>query len=187
MKRVKYGTYPLVYPLPAVLVGAIVDGKTNFETIGNCGIISVEPSVIYISSAKSNYTNRGITEHEVFSVNVPSVDLVERVDYCGLVSGSDTDKSQVFDCFYDSHDKAPMISECPVNMTCKVIRTFEVHNMDVFIGEVIETFVREDCTTNGYADTKKTNPIVYCMDNLYWSIGDTIGRGFNSGKSYKNQ
>jgi hypothetical protein len=48
MKRVKYGTYPLVYPLPAVLVGAIVDGKTNFETIGNCGIISVEPSVIYI-------------------------------------------------------------------------------------------------------------------------------------------
>jgi flavin reductase (DIM6/NTAB) family NADH-FMN oxidoreductase RutF len=112
---------------------------------------------------------------------------VERVDYCGLVSGSDTDKSQVFDCFYDSHDKAPMISECPVNMTCKVIRTFEVHNMDVFIGEVIETFVREDCTTNGYADTKKTNPIVYCMDNLYWSIGDTIGRGFNSGKSYKNQ
>lgn len=187
MKRVKYGTYPLVYPLPAVLVGAIVDGKPNFETLGNCGIISVEPSVIYISSAKSNYTNRGIIEHGMFSVNTPSVDLVERVDYCGLVSGANTDKSRVFDCFYESNDRVPMISDCPVNLACKVIKTFEVHNMDVFIGEVIETLVREDCTTNGYADTKKINPLIYCMDNLYWSIGDSIGRGFSIGKGYKGQ
>ena len=187
MKRVKYGTYPLVYPLPAVLVGAIVDGKPNFETLGNCGIISVEPSVIYISSAKSNYTNKGIIEHGVFSVNIPSVDIVERVDYCGLVSGRDTDKSQVFNCFYESNDKIPMISDCPVNMACKVMKTFEVYNMDVFTGEVMETLVREDCTANGYADTKKISPLIYCMDNMYWSIGSTIGKGFNIGRNYRNK
>jgi len=185
MERVKYGTYPLVYPLPAVLVGAIVDGRPNFETLGNCGIISVNPSVIYISSAKSNYTNRGIIEHGVFSVNIPSVDLVERVDYCGLVYGANTDKSRVFDCFYEENDKIPMISDCPVNLACRVTRTVEVHNMDVFIAEVIATLVREDCTTGGYADTRKVNPLIYCMDNLYWNIGDTIGKGFNVGKSYQ--
>jgi flavin reductase (DIM6/NTAB) family NADH-FMN oxidoreductase RutF len=63
MKRAKYGTYPLVYPLPAVLAGAIVDAKPNFATLGNCGIVSVKPPVIYISSASSNYTNKGIIEH----------------------------------------------------------------------------------------------------------------------------
>ena len=187
MKRIKYGRYPLVYPLPAVLVGAIVNGKPNFETLGNCGIISVEPSVIYISSAKANHTNKGIIEHGVFSVNVPSIDLAEKVDYCGLVSGSDTDKSQVFSCFYESNDKIPMLSDCPVNMACRVMTKFEIHNMDVFIGEVLETFVREDCTTNGRADTKKINPLIYCMDNMYWSIGDSIGRGFSIGKDYQKR
>jgi len=188
MKRVRYGNYPLVYPLPAVLVGAIVDNKPNFETLGNCGIVSVNPAVIYISSDKSNYTNNGIKEHGVFSINIPSVDLIERVDYCGLVSGRNTDKSKVFECFYESNEKVPMITECPVNMACKVIKTFEVHNkMDVFVGEVMETFVREDCTTNGYADTKKINPLTYCMDNKYWSIGDTLGKGFNIGKDYRNK
>jgi flavin reductase (DIM6/NTAB) family NADH-FMN oxidoreductase RutF len=187
MKRVNCGTYPLVYPLPAILVGAMVGGKPNFETLGNCGIISVEPSVVYIASHKSNHTNRGIIEHGVFSVNIPSVDLVERVDYCGLVSGNDTDKSKVFDCFYESNDKIPMVSDCPVNIACKVIKTLEVHSMDVFISEVIETLVREDCTTNGYADTKKVNPLIYCMDNMYWSIGSTVGRGFDIGKKYNSK
>jgi len=187
MRRVKYGTYPLVYPLPAVLVGAIVDGRPNFETLGNCGIISVSPSIIYISSDKANYTNKGIHEHGVFSVNVPSVGLVERVDYCGLASGRNTDKSHVFDCFYESDDRIPMITDCPVNMACRVTKAFEVHSMDVFIGEVLETLVREDCLTNGYADTGKINPLIYCMDNMYWSIGSTIGEGFSTGKSYDSR
>ena len=187
MKRVKYGNYPLVYPLPAVLVGAIVDGTPNFETLGNCGIMSVEPPVVYISSAKSNYTNKGIIAHGVFSVNIPSIDLVERVDYCGLVSGRDTGKSQVFDCFYESNERIPMISDYPVNLTCKVMKTFEVYSMDVFVGDVMETFVREDCTTNGYADTGKVNPLIYCMDNMYWNIGNTIGKGFSVGRTYRNE
>lgn len=42
--------------------------------------------------------------------------------------------------------------------------------MDVFLGEVIETFVGEDYTTNGHSDTKKINPLIYCIDNLYWTI-----------------
>ena len=80
-----------------------------------------------------------------------------------------------------------MIVDCPVNIACRVVKTFDVYNMDVFIGEVVETLVREDCTTNGYADTKKINPLIYCMDNMYWSIGDIIGTGFEIGRSYSKK
>jgi flavin reductase (DIM6/NTAB) family NADH-FMN oxidoreductase RutF len=184
MNRKKYGTYPLIYPLASVLIGAIVDGKPNFLTLGNCGIISVDPSVIYISSAKSHHTNKGIIQNGVFSVNIPSADLVKKVDYCGLVSGSSADKSKVFNVFYESDGMVPMIADCPVNMACKVINSLEVYTMEVFIGEVTETLVREDCITNGYADTKKINPLIYCMDNLYWNIGNNIGSGFSIGNDY---
>ena len=75
-----------------------------------------------------------------------------------------------------------MITDRPVNLACKVIKSFRVYEMDVFIGEVIETYVNADCITNGNADTKKINPLIYCMDQLYWDIGKIVGK---IGKNYK--
>jgi len=34
------GSYNYLYPVPAVLIGSIVNGKVNYEMLGNCGIIS---------------------------------------------------------------------------------------------------------------------------------------------------
>ena len=49
MSKVKFNKLPLVYPIPSVLIGTVINDKPNFATIGNCGIISVNPAVIYIS------------------------------------------------------------------------------------------------------------------------------------------
>ena len=118
MEKVKFKNLPLVYPLPAVLVGAIVNGKPNYTTLGTCGIMSVEPPVIYISSHNSHYLNQGIIENSVYSINFPSVELVKQVDYCGLVSGRNADKSTTFEAFYGDNDKAPLVGECPINLVC---------------------------------------------------------------------
>jgi flavin reductase (DIM6/NTAB) family NADH-FMN oxidoreductase RutF len=182
MEKVKFKNLPLVYPYPAVLAGAIVDGKPNYTTLGDCGIMSVKPPVIYISSHKSHYLNQGIVENGVYSVNFPPAELVKKVDYCGLVSGNKTDKSSIFETFFGETDKAPMIDECPINLVCRVIKTFDVYDMVVFIGEIIETFVWKECLSNGFPDTKKINPLIYCMDNQYWDIGKVVGKGFSDGK-----
>lgn len=50
--KINCGKYPLIYPLPIALIGAKVDGKANVAPIGNCGIVSVEPAVVYISISK---------------------------------------------------------------------------------------------------------------------------------------
>lgn len=110
MTKTKYNKQPLIYPMPAVVVGAAVDGRPNFVTLGNCGILCTSPAVIYISTDKSHHTNKGIKENLAFSINIPSADLAAKVDYCGLVSGRNTDKLKVFECFYGSGDKIPMIN-----------------------------------------------------------------------------
>ena len=61
--------------------------------------------------------------------------------------------------------KIPMIEECPINMECKVTKIIEIYDMEVFIGEIIETYVNQDLLTNGFPDTKKINPLIYSMDN----------------------
>ena len=184
MKKVSIGKYPYVYPIPIVLLGADVDGRPNFCTIGNCGIVSVHPAVVYVSSDRSHYTNIGIKKTDRFSLNFPSTDLCQKADYCGLVSGKNSDKSRVFSTIYDELKTTPMIEECPINVLCAVIQVVEIYQMDVFIADVIEAYADEDCIVDGKPNIKKIDPLIYSVKGNYWSIGSEIAKPFSVGKEY---
>jgi flavin reductase (DIM6/NTAB) family NADH-FMN oxidoreductase RutF len=54
---------------------------------------SYKPPRIAITLGKGHCTHPGIRENKAFSVCLPSGDMVEITDYCGIVSGKNTDKS----------------------------------------------------------------------------------------------
>ena len=180
----KMGKYCYIYPVPTVLVGTVVENKVNFNTLGNCGIISMHPATIYISSDKNHYTNIGIIKNKVFSVNLPSHKSVVKTDYCGLVSGKNSDKSKVFEVFYGESELAPMIEECPVCLECKTINHVEINGMDVFIAEIVQSFVDEDCIENGKPAVHKIDPIIYTMKDNYHRIGERMAAQFSIGNQY---
>ncbi len=72
---------------------------------------------------KRHYTNTGIRKNGTFSVNIPSAEMVKETDYCGLLSGKDVDKAELFENFYGKLWTAPMIEECPLNIECRLIKT----------------------------------------------------------------
>ncbi len=160
MEKIQLHNQAPAAPLPIVVAGALVEGKENYLTIGAYGIMSIQPPVVYISSMKSHYTNAGIKKTGYFSINVPSAHRVKETDYCGLVSGRDTDKSAIFTSFYGEEKHAPMIRECPVNALCKLVKTVKLPNNDVFIGDVIEYYVDKSCIAKDIPDPKKTAPLV---------------------------
>lgn len=180
MRKVMIGKIS-VSPAPTVIVGALVNDKINYITLGAYGLMSINPPLLYISVNKAHYTNAGIKEYGYFSVNIPSRDQVQKMDYIGLVSGRDTDKSGVFTPFYGAIEKVPMIKECNANMLCKVIKTVDLPNNDVFIGEILETYVNSECITDGKPDPKKINPIIL-MGSSYWELGNPAGNAFSDGK-----
>lgn len=184
MEKIMVGKMP-VNAFPAVIVGAMVDGRPNYMTLGCFGLMSIAKPTVSIMSAKSHYTNEGIRETGYFSVNVPTAGIVRETDYVGLVSGEKVDKSDVFTPFYGSVDKAPMIEECPVNLLCKVIKTDELPNVpnhEIFYGEVLEVYVSKDCFTDGKPDLKKINPLLL-GDGAYWDIGSPVGMAWKEGIS----
>ena len=181
MEKVKVGKMS-VGASPVIIVGALVNGKANYLALGHTGGMSVNPPLVYISANKAHYTNAGIKENGYFSVNIPSKDLEQKTDYVGLVSGKDTDKSKVFTTFYGSVDKAPMIEECRVNILCKVINFVDLPNNEVFIGEIVETYVNKDCTADDKPDIKKINPIMLSA-GTYYELGNKAGNAFSDGKA----
>jgi flavin reductase (DIM6/NTAB) family NADH-FMN oxidoreductase RutF len=189
--KIKIGPEPYLYPIPMVLVGALVTGRANFETIGDTGLMGLNPPLVYVSSHKDHFTNMGILESNVFSINVANMDLLARLDHCGIVSGKDHDKSALFQVFYGTTG-APMIDECPVNLECKVIKEFSIQHRQVFIANVIQTYVSEQFVSeqNGkrtISGLDKLQPILYALDNRYYSIGKAIGTGYKEGESIQTK
>ena len=144
--------------------------------------MSINPAIVYISVNKTHYTNAGIKENGYFSVNIPSKNQVKETDYVGIVSGRDVDKSKVFSAFYGSIDKAPMIVECPVNILCKLINTIDLPRNEVFIGEIIETYVGKEYLVDDKPDLKKINPLLLA-GGKYYELGNPVGTPREDGKA----
>ena len=187
MKTTLKTPLPLIYPVPIVLAGAVVEGKPNYATIGDTGLMGINPPLVFISSHINHHTNRGIRVHQTFSINVPSSDLLEKVDYCGIVSGAEVDKSVLFTNFFGELETAPMIKECPINLECKVVMEFSIQHRQVYVGEVAATHVDPGLLRNGNKRTsipslRNVDPILYALDNHYYRAGEEIGEGYSEGQ-----
>jgi flavin reductase (DIM6/NTAB) family NADH-FMN oxidoreductase RutF len=180
------GALNCLYPMPTTLVGATVDGKPNFITIAHVGIMDFVS--ISLGMAKIHYTNAGIKANRTFSVNIPGAALVKETDYCGIVSGKNTDKARLFEVFYGRLKTAPMIKECPINMECKLIQVVDFPKHDIFIGEIVETYCDEECLTEGVVDFARVHPMLFVMsDKGYYKMGERLAGAWHIGKELKKQ
>ncbi|TFG06786.1 MAG: flavin reductase family protein [Promethearchaeota archaeon] len=173
--------------MPVTLVGANVKGKPNFMPIAWVSIVEHKPPMISISAHQSHYTNEGINENQTFSINIPSVDMVEITDYCGLKTGKEVDKSNLFEVFYGDLKTAPMIQDCPLNLECEVVQKVDTQKgHEIFIGEIINAYAEEAIMKGTVPDITKLQPIIFSMnDNNYWKLGDHIGQAWSIGKNFK--
>jgi flavin reductase (DIM6/NTAB) family NADH-FMN oxidoreductase RutF len=179
--KIDIGPKNCLYPLPTTLVGALVNGKPNYITIAHVGIMDM--GSVSLGMSKVHYTNEGIKENGTFSINIPSVKMVRKTDYCGLVSGKTENKADMFKTFFGKLKSAPMIEECAVNMECELIKTVDFPNHDVFVGKIVNTYCDESVLIDGSVDVGKLQPILFVMnDRSYWSLGKKIAKAWNVGK-----
>jgi flavin reductase (DIM6/NTAB) family NADH-FMN oxidoreductase RutF len=191
MKKSKITPKAYLFPMPVALIGANINEKPNFETLAYVGIVEANPPMISISSWETHYTNIGIKENSTFSVNTVTEEIVGLVDYVGIVSGKDVDKSEVFDVFYGDLKTAPMVKLSPLNLECEVVKTIKVKDLvdveqghEIFIGKIVNAYADEDRLTEGIADFTKFKTYLYSQSN-YYKIGEKLATAFEIGKQYK--
>lgn len=177
---------PFVVPMPAVLIGALVEGRPNFMTAAFGSVVNFKPPAVAFGLSPKHRTCRGIEENRCFSVNLPSEEQVEITDYCGLVSGDRVDKSAVFKTFTGELAGAPMIEECALTAECRLLHSYPLAVDTVYIAEVVSVHADERVLSDGKLDWRKLRPMIFTFpDAAYWKLGDYLAKAWEVGKSMK--
>ena len=188
MAKIHIGDQTCVLPMATTILGSHLQGRPNFMALGWLTRVNFKPPMLGVAVNQGHASHAAIVETGEFSVNFPTVDMVEVTDYVGLVSGKRVDKSGLFTLFYGKLNGAPMITECPLTMECKLVKTVELPNNSFFIGEIMGAYSEERFLTEGVPDIKNINPFMLTMpDNEYWSVGELIGRAWSDGKAMKKR
>lgn len=178
----------VLFPTPVVLVTCVdASGKPNIITLAWAGVVNSDPPMVSISIRPHRHSHPCVKNTKDFVVNLPTEELVRKVDACGILSGKDVDKFQAMGWHPAPAEKvkAPLIEECPVQLECEVKETLSLGSHDLFIGQVVALHVQEEVQKeNGKIDISRFFPFVYCPGaNEYWNIGRCIGHhGFSKGK-----
>jgi flavin reductase (DIM6/NTAB) family NADH-FMN oxidoreductase RutF len=178
----------MLFPTPVVLVTCVNEaGEPNVLTLAWVGVINSEPPMVGISIRPERYSNACVKASKEFVVNLPTEEMVRKVDACGVLSGKETDKfsSVGLKSVPAEKVKPPLIDECPVQLECQVKQIIPLGSHDLFLGQVVALHVKEEVQKEkGRIDISKALPFVFCPGaNEYWNLGRYLGHyGFTKGK-----
>lgn len=177
---------PFVLPMPTVLVGALVEGRPNFMPAAFVGIANYKPAVVACGLNPEHHTCRGLVEQGAFSLNLPSPELVEATDWCGLHSGKRTDKSDIFETFTGELPGAPMITACRLSAECKLLSEVPFGVDTVYFGEVVAVHADEEVLEGDAPVWPRVDPLLFTFpDKGYWRLGDYVAKAWSVGKGYR--
>jgi flavin reductase (DIM6/NTAB) family NADH-FMN oxidoreductase RutF len=135
--------YSLLEPGPVVLVTTARDGRSNIMTMSWQTMMEFEPPLLSCVISDLNYSFSLLKATNECVINIPAVEIAEKVVGCGNTSGAKTDKFEKFGLTPLPASKvgAPLIAECFANLECRVVDTTLVDKYCLFIMEVVKAWI----------------------------------------------
>ena len=163
-----------LYPAPIIVVGAMVDGKPNWTLVAHAG--TVAHSHLMVSMVQAHYTNKGIRENKMFSVNVVDESWLKEADRMGVISGNKEDKSEAFK-YTIGENGAPLIDAAKISIECEMDHNYELESFDNFIGKILATYADETVLNEaGKIDYHVFKPVLFEFPTYeYFVTGEKVG------------
>lgn len=166
----------LLAPVPAVLVCCGNGEKANVITIAWTGILNSQPPKTYISVRPERFSYELIDSNGVFTINLPTEDMVKQLDLCGVKSGKNDDKFKL--CGFETENcfeiDCVSIAQCPVTLECKVTDKIHLGSHDMFIADILCVDVDEKYVKDGKLCLDKCKLVAYSHGE-YFALGKKLG------------
>jgi flavin reductase (DIM6/NTAB) family NADH-FMN oxidoreductase RutF len=116
-------------------------GRANIMTLSWHTMMEFEPPLVGCVISNRNYSFEILKATKECVINIPTVELAEKVVGCGNTSGRRVDKFKVCGLTPVTATcvKAPLIAECYANLECKVIEM--VAKYDFFVLEIVKAWI----------------------------------------------
>jgi flavin reductase (DIM6/NTAB) family NADH-FMN oxidoreductase RutF len=132
----------------------------------------------YISVRPERYSYNLIKESGEFVINITTRHLARATDWCGIKSGEHFDKFREMDLTPAParHVSAPLITESPLNLECKVTEIKKLGSHDMFLAEIVSVNASKAYINSetGKFHIENSDPITY-MHGHYYNVGKRIG------------
>jgi flavin reductase (DIM6/NTAB) family NADH-FMN oxidoreductase RutF len=182
----------ILNPVPAVMITSQnKEGKTNIFTVGWIGTACTHPPMITVAIRPERLSYEYIKETEEFVVNLPPASMTKIVDYCGVVSGKREDKITKLNLKVEPSQvvAVPSLSDCPVNIECKLKSITHLGSHDLFLAEVVSVSVDEEIIdAAGKIHLEKANLISYSHGEYFALNNKPLGKfGYSVQKKKKSK
>ena len=135
--------YGLLEPGPVVMVTTSREERPNIMTMSWHTMMDFEPPMVGCVISNRNYTFDILMATKECVINIPTVELAEKVVGVGNCSGRKVDKFEAFGLTPTAAScvKAPLIDECYANLECRIVDTRMAAKYNFFILEVLKAWV----------------------------------------------
>ncbi|MBQ3053816.1 MAG: flavin reductase family protein [Clostridia bacterium] len=190
MNKTTFKGGAMLSPVPPTLVSCGDENQQNIFTVAWTGTMCTDPPITYISVRPSRHSYEIIRRTGQFVINLVPASLVKVCDICGVKSGRDIDKFAEFKltALNATRVSAPLISQCPVNIECKVINETPLGTHNVFMAEILAVNVDSNLIDkNGKICLWKADLLAYAHGS-YYTLGKYLGDfGFSVKKKNKHK
>ena len=169
------GSQLALYPMPVTVVGAMNKDKPTWTLVAHVGIIGHDR--VLVSLAVPHFINGIIKQGRKLSINVVDEGILPEADYAGSVSGSKTDKSDLF--VYELGDAgAPIITKAPLSLECSVEDIYNTPGFESFICTIDNTYVEEEhLNADGKVNYHTLKPVLFEFPTYeYLKTGEVLGK-----------
>ena len=181
MNKVAWQGGALLGPLPAVMVSCGDMENSNVITVAWCGITNTIPPKTYVSIRPSRYSYNIIKEKKEFVINLTPSALAKKADWCGIYTGKNVDKFK--ECGFTkeraSKIDAPLISECPISIECKITDIIPLGSHDMFLADIVAVNVEKSLLEGDKLCINRAHLCAFAHGE-YYKLGERIGKfGFS--------
>lgn len=176
-ERIVWKGSVMTSPLPPALITCGDMEKPNILTIAWTGTLCTQPPKTYISIRPERYSYGIIEKSREFVINLPTRKLVRAVDFCGVKSGRDVNKFEAMglDICNASTVKAPVLSDSPLSLECRVTEIVKLGSHDMFLADIVAVSVDPKyIDRNGRLTLEKAGLIAYSHGD-YFALGEKLG------------